>query len=142
MSSSVHIDAPMKRAWGLIADASRWPDWSDVCTEVWNTPDQLDWQVGHKFGFRLKMARRTVPFNVDISRFEAGTLIEWKSTKFYVTAVRTIAVTPELEGCRVSDSKHFTSSLLPIGVAYPKRMIRRMTESWLSDLKCKSESIS
>ncbi|SVD10967.1 uncharacterized protein METZ01_LOCUS363821, partial [marine metagenome] len=28
MRSSVHVDAPVMRAWNLIAYASHWPDWS------------------------------------------------------------------------------------------------------------------
>jgi hypothetical protein len=142
MRSSVHVDAPVKRAWNLIADASHWPDWSEVCTEVWDVQGQLHWRVGDTFGFRLKMANRNVPFNVTISRFETGTIIQWKSTKFSITAVRSIVVTEEDKGCRITDSKHFTSSVLPIRVAYPKRLIRRMTESWLMELKRESESIS
>jgi hypothetical protein len=139
MSSSVHVDATAKRAWNLIADASHWTDWSEVCTEVWDVPGQLHWQVGDTFGFRLKMASINVPFNVTINRFDTGTIIQWKSTKCFVTAVRSIVVTEEHKGCRITDSKHFTSSVLPIGVAYPKRLIRRMTESWLMDLKRESE---
>lgn len=95
--------------------------------------------------FRLKMATRNVPVNVTVTRLEPDRLperlIEWNSTRFAITAVRTISVfvfgdpDPEPGKCRVTDNKHFSNLLLPVGLAYPKRLIHRMTESWMRDLK-------
>ncbi len=42
-------------------------------------------------------------------------------------------------GTRVTDHKRFSSSILPIGLAYPRPVIRRMTESWLADVKAEAE---
>ena len=140
MSSSVLVNAPTERVWTVISDAARWPEWADVCTNVWGSPDEdTGWKPGHKFGFMLKMAGKNVPFSVVISRGHTGDLIEWKSTKFTVTAVRTISVEFDNDRCKVTDSKHFSSYLLPIRMAYPRKMIRRMTDSWLSDLKQEAE---
>ncbi|MCI0872255.1 MAG: hypothetical protein J4O07_10615, partial [Chloroflexi bacterium] len=67
-------------------------------------------------------------------------------TKYSITAVRTISVVgePGLESgkSRVTDRKHFSSPFLPIGLAYPRWLIRRMTESWLRDLKSEAEETS
>jgi hypothetical protein len=142
MSSHVLIDVSVERAWELIEDADRWPEWADVCVAVSDAPGRGGWRVGHEFGFRLRMPGIIVPFNVVVSRFETGKLIKWKSTKFSITVVRTISVESADSGCRVTDSKHFSSRLLPIRLAYPRWMIRRMTESWLSDLKRESESLN
>ena len=149
MHSSVMVDVPVPRAWEVITEANRWPDWAEVCSEVWDVPDRTaEWGPGHQFGFRLKMAKRNIPFNVTVTRYEqnqsAARLIEWTSTKFSITAARTISVTvgsdPESTGCTVSDRKLFSSPFLPIGLAYPRLLIRRMTESWLGDLKREAES--
>lgn len=149
MCSSVVVDVPVPRAWEVVADANRWPAWSEVCTAVWGSPESSDdWEVGKKFGFRLRMARRNVPFNVTVTRIEptypAERLIEWTSTKFTITAVRTISVSAESEHgsekCRVTDRKLFSSPFLPIGLVYPRGLIRRMTESWLHDLRREAES--
>ena len=140
MSSSVLVDAPTKRVWRVISDAARWPEWSDVCTRVWDSPDEdTGWKLGHRFGFILKMAGKDVPFSVTISRVKPEKFIDWKSTKFTVTAVRTISVEFENGRCKVTDSKHLSSYLLPIRLAYPRKVIHRMTESWLSDLKQEAE---
>lgn len=149
MCSSVKVDVPVERGWKVVTEANRWPDWSEVCTAVWDAPAGADdWKPGHQFGFQLKMATRNVPFNVTVTRFEPDRtperLIEWTSTKFTITAVRTISVVsgPGLESgqCTVIDKKLFSSPYLPIGLAYPRWLIRRMTESWLRDLKREAES--
>jgi hypothetical protein len=139
MSSSVLVDAPAKRVWRVISDAARWSEWADVCTRVWDSLDEQTWKPGHKFGFMLKMAGKSVPFSVTVSRIKTGKLIEWKSTKFTITAVRTISIELDNDQCKVTDSKHFSSYVLPIRFAYPRKVIRRMTESWLSDLKQEAE---
>ena len=147
MSSSIVLDAPVERAWEVVVGANRWPDWAEVCTAVWDAPEKAeDWKVGHQFGFKLKMAFRDVPFNVTVSHIEPGRLIEWTSTKYSITAVRTISVVvPGGSGlnpgkCRVEDKKRFSSPFLPVGLAYPRWLIRQMTESWLHDLKREAES--
>ena len=157
MSSSVSVNATTRRVWNLVAEANRWPDWSEVCTAVWDVPaNPGDWRVGHRFGFRLRMATINVPFNVAVTRIEQDSppghstdrLIEWTSTRFTITAVRAISVaSSDAQGsdldsakCRVVDKKYFSSPLLPIGVAYPRWLIRRMTESWLHDLKQEAEA--
>ena len=145
MSSSIVLDASVERAWQAVADANKWPDWAAVCTKVWDAPQSIShWIVGREFGFKLRMAFRDVPFNVTVDRFEPGRLIEWTSTKYSITAVRAISVVgePGLESgtCRVTDNKRFSSPFLPIRLAYPRWLIRRMTESWLRDLKREAES--
>ena len=140
MPSSVLVDAPVERAWAVISDAARWPEWADACVSVCGGPcEDSGWKPGHKFGFMLKMAGKNVPFSVTVSRVKTGNLIEWKSTKFTITAVRTITIELDNGRTRVTDSKHFSSYLLPIRLAYPRKVIRRMTESWLSDLKQEAE---
>jgi len=142
MSSSVFIAAPSERVWMLIDDAKQWSEWSGVVDEVWKAPGYLDWQPGIKFGFRLLMARKKVPFNVTVTRYDAGRLIEWRSTKFSITAVRSMSVEPDGTGCRVVDQKDFASSVLPIRLAYPRRLIRVMMERWLGDMKNFAEKSS
>ena len=135
MSSSVLVDAPTERVWSVISNALRWPEWADVCIRVWDVPDEDVWKTGDRFGFMLKVAGKNVPFSVTLNQVETGKLIEWESTKFTITAVRTISVEAVNGQCRVTDTKNFSSYLLPIRLAYPRKVIRRMTESWLSDLK-------
>ena len=151
MSSSVLVSATPDRVWDVVTRANRWSDWADVCSEVWNAPTGPDeWKPGHRFGFRLNFGMRTVPFNVQVRVVESGDrtvrpsfrFVEWDSTKFTITAVRTISIDSESgdRGCLVTDSKHFSSPVLPIAPFYPRWLITRMTESWLQDLKTEAES--
>ena len=139
MSSSVEIHAQPPRVWDVLTNLARWPRWSRVCTEVWSIPEHDLGEVGTKFGFKLRMGGRQIPFNVTVSRIETGGLIEWRSTKFSITAIRSISIESSGKSCRVIDSKLFTSPFIPIGLSYPRWLIRRMTDSWLDDLKIESE---
>lgn len=139
MSSSVEIHALQPRVWDVLTNLAEWTQWSSVCTEVWSVPENGLGEVGVEFGFKLRMGGRQVPFNVTVSRVESGRLIEWRSTKFSITAIRSISIESSGTSCRVIDSKLFTSSFIPIGLAYPRWLIRRMTDSWLDDLKIESE---
>jgi len=151
MSSDILIAAPIQRIWEHLVTPSCWVEWADVCTEVWGAPrDGSDLKIGSRFGFRLRMAGRNVPFNVRITRFDrdgviddipAG-VVEWTSTKFTITADRVISVVEQPDGrsCAVIDRKKFSSPVLPIRLPYPRWLIRNMTESWLQNLKRISES--
>ena len=139
-SSNINIDAAGEHVWRLIEHASSWPEWSQVCTEVWDLPDDGMLVEGTKFGFKLRMAGKNVPFNVTVTQIDHGFSFEWRSTKYSITAIRTICVEATQEGCRVIDDKKFSSPVIPIGLVYPRGLIRRMTESWLSDIKNASES--
>ncbi|MCX8277362.1 MAG: SRPBCC family protein [Dehalococcoidia bacterium] len=140
MSSSIDIDAAGERVWHLVEHPARWAEWSKVCTEVWGVPDDGVLIEGTEFGFKLRMVSMEVPFNVSVTRIDSGLSIEWRSTKFSITAVRTIFIEPYYEGCRVTDQKKFSSPVLPVGLIYPRGFIRRMTESWLVDMRIRSES--
>ena len=118
MSSSAFVQADSSRTWDVVQRADRRIEWSGVCREVWDAPEVIDgtpdWRIGHKFGFKLSMAGREIPFNVTVSRFFPGRQIEWRSTKFGITAIRTISVTPDADGSRVTDTKRFSSRLYPL----------------------------
>jgi hypothetical protein len=135
LTSSIYVDAPAERVWKLINEASRWPEWSTICVAVFDAPGEGEWMSGHQFGFTLRIGGRKVPFFVTLTRVIAG-----KSTKFTITAVRSISVESESKGCRVSDNKHFSNYLLPIRLVYPRGIIKNMTSSWLSEIKHEAES--
>ncbi len=71
--------------------------------------------------------------------------IAWASTKLTVTAVRTFtfeddaSFEDESGATLVTDEKVFTSPVLPVRLFYPRPLIRRMTESFLADLKAECE---
>ncbi len=137
MSSTIAADARPDTVWATLTDAHRWPEWSRVCTSVSAVPD--DWSPGQFLSFKMRIAGVPVPFNVSLTDIDTGRRVSWTSTKFTITAVRTISLEQIAGTVRITDHKRFSSPLLPVSVYYPRFLIRRMTETWLKDLKLESE---
>ena len=138
MQSSLTIEAPLSVAWNTFADARSWPTWSRVCLDVWDVSDDL-WSPNSTLSFRLRMANVGVPFSVIVTESDPPHRVTWQSTKFSITATRTIHLAGDSDRTEVTDSKRFSSPLLPIRLFYPRWIIRNMTETWLQDLKAESE---
>ena len=138
MQSSVNVDAHHSVVWDTFADARSWPKWSRVCLDVWDVSNDL-WALRSKLSFRLRMANVGVPFSVVVTESDPPRRVTWKSTKFSITATRTIQLAGDGDRTEVTDSKRFSSPLLPVWLFYPRWIIRNMTESWLQDLKAEAE---
>ena len=138
LKSSVTVDSPLLHVWDTFTDARSWPDWCRVCIEVWDVSDDL-WRPGSKLSFRLRMANVGVPFSVVVTESDAPHRVTWESTKFSITATRTLQFVGVGARTEVTDAKRFSSPLLPIWLFYPRWVIRNMTESWLADLKAEAE---
>ncbi len=138
MRSTVTVHAPIRVVWDTFADARSWPTWSSVCTEVWDSSDDL-WTPNSKLSFRLRMAKVGIPFSVVVTESDPPHLVTWESTKYSITATRTIQFAGRSDQTNVTDSKTFSSPVLPVRLFYPRWVIRNMTESWLQDLKAESE---
>jgi uncharacterized protein YndB with AHSA1/START domain len=139
MESRVSIAAPPGHIYALLADPARWPEWSRVCEATWDAKGP-SLQAGQTFGFRLRMGGRPVSFTVTVTEARPPLTLAWQSTRCSVTATRTFTVTPAQPGCVVSDHKRFSSSLLPVGLWYPRWLIREMTENWLGELRAGAEA--
>ena len=132
------IACPPERAWAVISTVTRWPDWSHICVRVWGeTGNSLPARA--RFGFKLRMGALRPSFNVTVVESNPPHRVSWASMKLTVTARRTFEFTPVPGGTRVTDRKDFSSPVLPIGLWYPRRMVRTMTEKWLRDLKAEAE---
>ena len=140
MESAVDVAARPERVWEVFADVRRWPEWSKVCVEVWDAPRSL--ATGVSFGFRLRMVGVRVPFYVTVIEADPPRRVAWTSTRYAITARRTHEFTPSEAGTTVRDHKAFSSALLPVGLWYPRRVIRTMTEAWLQELKAEAERVS
>lgn len=138
MRSSVTVDAPLSVVWATFSDARSWPNWSRVCTGVWDLSDDL-WAPTATLSFRLKIANVGVPFSVVVTESDPPHRITWESTKFSITATRTYQFAGDGSSTEVTDSKTFASQILPVRLFYPRPIIRNMTESWLEDLKTEAE---
>ena len=138
MESSTLIACPPERVWAVISAVTRWPDWSHICVRVWGeTGNSLPAKAS--FGFKLRMGALRPSFNVTVVESDPPHRVSWASTKLTVTARRTFEFTPVPGGTRVTDRKDFSSPVLSIGLWYPRRIVRAMTEKWLRDLKAEAE---
>ena len=138
MQSSITVSSPLSVVWDTFADARSWPTWSRVCLDVWDVSNDL-WAPNSKLSFRLRLANVGVPFSVVVTESDPPHRVTWESTKFSVTATRTVQFTVEGDRTEVTDSKRFSSPLLPVWLFYPRWIITSMTESWLEDLKAEAE---
>ena len=138
MQSAITVHSPLSMVWNTFADAQSWPTWSRVCTDVWDVSNDL-WAPNSKLSFRLRMAKVGVPFSVVVTESDPPHRVSWASTKFSITATRTIQLAGDGDRTEVTDSKHFSSPVIPVRLFYPRWIIRNMTESWLQDLKAEAE---
>ena len=141
MSSSVDISAPLNHVWQVFSELDRWTEWCGVCLSA-SGEDNFGWKTGQGISLRLRLAGVGIPFNVTVTESRPQELVAWASTKLTVTAVRTFSFVESELGTLVTDHKLFRSKLLPLALFYPRPVIRRMTESMLTDLKAECEAIA
>ena len=138
MESSVTVGAGREVVWDVLTGADDWPRWCDVCVAVSRAP--ATWAAGEQLAFKLRMAGVAVPFSVAVTRCDRRSELAWESTKFSVTATRSFTLVDADGGTVLTDWKRFRSPVLPVRLFYPRRIVRQMTESWLTDLKSEAES--
>ncbi|MBI4498573.1 MAG: SRPBCC domain-containing protein [Chloroflexi bacterium] len=139
LTEAVHINAPPDRVWAVFRDIRAWPEWNPVCLRVWNVSPTL-WEVGSRFSFTLRMAGVPVSFQVTVIAADPPHRVAWSSRVLTITGTRTIAFTPEGAGTRATDTKEFSSPLLPLRLFYPRPIIHRMAQASLLALKRRVEA--
>lgn len=141
LASSIEIARPVSEVWSVFADISRWTEWCNVCVAA-DVDDGFNWSTGQGIGLKFRMAGVNVPFNVEITGVELERRVAWASTKFSITAVRAFSFVENSPGTTtVTDHKLFTSPVFPLRLFYPRPLIRKMTESMLTDLKVECERV-
>jgi hypothetical protein len=138
MQSSALISASRSRVWQVFSNVPRWTQWSPVTLRS-DVDAGFSWRPGEQLRLKLRMAGVGVPFDVRVTESRPAERIAWASTEFTVTAVRTFIFADTSSGTLVTDHKAFSSPILPIWLFYPRPIIRRMTESFLADLKAECE---
>jgi hypothetical protein len=139
------VAATPEEVFDVVERATNWPRWSRIVANVRQAP-AVPWRPGASLIFSLRMARREIEFDVRVTRRDRPLELAWASTRLTITALRTISFASLASGAgagtMVTDHKRFSSPWLPIGFAYPRGIIRRMTETWLADLKAVIEGRS
>ena len=84
---------------------------------------------------RLRIAGAPVPFHVDIVETNAPNAVAWTSTVLSVTGHRRFTFDPVgPDATRITDTKTFTSPVLPVRLFYPRPIVQQMSRRWLASL--------
>ena len=140
LQETIDINASREAVWGAFRDLESWPRWNAVClTSRWTSDSR--WEIGSAFFIRLRMMGVPVPFHVTIAEVTPPEAVAWDSTVMTVTGHRRFHfdALPDSRGTRVSDTKTFTSPLLPLRLFYPRPIIQAMSRGWLRSLKTRVE---
>ncbi len=138
LTEAMHIMVPPDRVWEVFQDIHAWPTWNPVCLCVWDVSPN-PWQVGGNFSFTLRMAGQPVSFHVMVIVAEPPHRVTWSSQVLTITGTRTITFEREGAGTRATDTKAFSSPILPVRLFYPRPIIRRMAQDSLIALKRRVE---
>jgi hypothetical protein len=88
------------------------------------------------------MAGAPVPFTVRVAESAPPNAVSWESTVLTINGYRrfTIEDAGDGNGSMVTDTKTFTSPVLPLRLFYPRPIIQAMSRRWLRSLKERVES--
>lgn len=133
----VEIDAPQSVVWEVLADVSRWPEWTESVAKVSRTDNSA-----LAAGSRVRIKQPRMPSLVwEVFDLEPGTSFSWRSASPGVAAVATHLVEPA-EGARVAVTLGITFSgpLAPLTGLLTGARTRRYLQMEADGLKSRSES--
>ncbi|MGI5485355.1 SRPBCC family protein [Microtetraspora malaysiensis] len=129
-SSSVVVDAPVERAWTVMADLATWPRWASNLEIV----ELSDVRPGAPFRWKLNGVALRSRFAVVTPERE----LTWTGVFFGYKAVDRHVLEP-LDGgrTRITVEESLAGPLLPL--FYSERKLRANHERWLAELKAAVE---
>lgn len=139
LKEEITIRSSVEDVWDTLTSLDSWPAWNEVCRKAsWVSGDT--WTIGSVFSMELILAGVSLPFTVAVNKYEKPKELSWSSTFLGITGTREFKVEKVSRNIvRVTDSKIFTSSFLPIKLFYPRPIINKMSRGWLNSLKTRSE---
>ena len=127
------IAASPEQVWAVFKDILSWPRWNSVCREV-AVKEGKPWEPGFRFRMVLDMAGVPVPFEPNVIEADPPNRVVWRSTRLGITGTRTFTFELVDGMTQAADEKLFESRVMPVALVYPRPVIRRMSERWLSAL--------
>ncbi len=102
----IAIAAPAAQVWRVMADVTRWPEWTPTITAV----TLLDGPL--RLGARARVEQpRLRPAVYTVTEFTEGRAFTWRMRAPGVTGTATHVVTPTAEGCEVRLAVTFSGLL-------------------------------
>ena len=129
--SAVHIDAPVPAVRAVFDEVGRWQEWCSVLVGL-SLANPI--AVDNELAYTIRMMGLPAPFRVTLTEVNESCVV-WSSWKGPILGTRTWRFEVDGDGTRVTDHKRFESRWLPLALFYPRPLIRKMSEQWLSDLE-------
>jgi hypothetical protein len=99
----------VERAWDVLIDVERWPEWTPSMARL----EPLD-DGDLRAGSRVRITQPKLPKVVwKVTAVEPRTYFEWQSKRPLITSVAGHRLDPEREGCRLTLTLEQTGLLAP-----------------------------
>jgi uncharacterized membrane protein len=133
----IEVAAPPERAWAVMSDVERWPEWTSTVTSV----ERLD-DGAFGVGSRARIRQPKLPTAVwTVTALEPGRYFEWRNSSPGLTSVGGHRVTPAAGGAtRVTLTLTWSGWLTPIIGFFYGKLSRRYVRTEAEGLKRRSES--
>ena len=136
VETSVEIDAPPERVWGVMSNVERWPEWT-ASVERAERLDDGPLQVGSRA--RLKQPKFP-PVVWEVTDLEPGRSFSWTARNVGLTSVGHHRVIPRADGgVTVRLGLHQAGTLSPLLALFTAKLTRRYVETEAQGLKHRCE---
>lgn len=133
----VDIDATVERAWSVLADLERWPEWTPSVTKV----EPLDPGLPAP-GWRVRIEQpKLTPATWTITEWDPPRGFVWVARR---PGLRTIAgheLTARKDGCSLTLALTFSGALAGIAAFASRRLIRHYLTLEARGMKARSEAL-
>ena len=133
---SIRVDATPERAWAVMKDVERWPEWTPSMSKVeLLQPGEV--QVGSK----VKITQPKFPAAVwTVSEVEPNRYLEWRSTTPILASVGEHRLEPEGDGVRLTLAIEQSGLLTPVLKLFYKKTILEYLDLESKGFKRRAES--
>lgn len=133
---SISVNATPERAWAVMKDVERWPEWTPSISKVeLLQPGEV--QVGSK----VKITQPKFPTAVwTVTKVEPNRYLEWRSTAPILTSTGEHRIEPEGDGVRLTLAIEQTGLFVPILKLFYVKTILQYLDMESKGFKARAES--
>ena len=133
---SISVNATPERAWAVMKDVERWPEWTPSMSKVeLLQPGEV--QVGSK----VKITQPKFPAAVwTVTKVEPNRYLEWRSTAPILASLGEHRIEPEGDGVKLTLAIEQTGLLVPILKLFYTKTILQYLDMESKGFKARAES--
>ena len=134
--TSISVNATPGRAWDVMKDVERWPEWTPSMSKV-----ELLQPGEVRVGSKVKITQPKFPSAVwTVTKVEPDRYLEWRSTSPILTSTGEHRIEPEGTGCRLTLGIEQTGLLVPVLKLFYKKTILEYLDMEAKGFKVRAES--